>query len=100
MDAARTLPQAFVSMEFIPARDRRTVLSAMLTSCISPITGHDGKFIGVVGVDISMATITEMMDAIRPCETGYASLVGPAGDGDQPRREIPDHRPAAAGSSL
>ncbi len=52
----------------------------LITSCIAPVTSEDGRFLGVVGVDIDMNTTTAILDAIHPDETGYAFLVGPTGD--------------------
>jgi methyl-accepting chemotaxis protein len=52
----------------------------LMTSCIAPVTSEDGTFLGVVGIDIEMDTLTGILDAIHPYGAGYAFLVGPTGD--------------------
>lgn len=46
----------------------------LITSVCVPIM-HNGKAIGVAGVDLSMATFNEMLAKIHPFETGYSFLV-------------------------
>ena len=57
--------------------DKSTKL--LMTSCIVPLLSADGTFVGVVGIDISMATVAAMTSAIHPYQTGFAFLVGPTG---------------------
>ena len=52
----------------------------LMTSCVVPIFDVDGAFVGVVGIDIDLATITAMLASIHPYDTGYAFLVGNSGD--------------------
>ena len=52
----------------------------LMTSCVVPMFGADGAFVGVVGIDIDLATITAMLASIHPYDTGYAFLVGNTGD--------------------
>jgi methyl-accepting chemotaxis protein len=46
----------------------------LITSVCVPII-HNGKAIGVAGVDLSLATFNEMLAKIHPFETGYSFLV-------------------------
>ena len=52
----------------------------LMTSCIAPIFAADGTFIGVVGIDIDLATITALLASLHPYGTGYAFLAGNTGD--------------------
>jgi methyl-accepting chemotaxis protein len=52
----------------------------LITSCIVPLLSADGSFYGVVGIDIDMATVSAMIAAIHPYDTGFAFLVSPTGD--------------------
>ena len=52
----------------------------LMTSCIVPVFNGEGTFLGVVGIDINLVTITAMIASIHPYETGYAFLVGNTGD--------------------
>jgi methyl-accepting chemotaxis protein len=52
----------------------------LMTSCIAPIFAADGTFIGVVGIDIDLATITALLASLHPYGTGYAFLVGNTAD--------------------
>lgn len=46
----------------------------LLTTLVVPIIS-DGRFIGAVGVDISLNTFQNIVSKISPLETGYASLI-------------------------
>ncbi|MEA1960869.1 MAG: methyl-accepting chemotaxis protein [Bacillota bacterium] len=50
----------------------------LMTSLVVPIM-YDGKFLGAVGVDITLDTLQEMITNIKPFETGYAALVENSG---------------------
>jgi methyl-accepting chemotaxis protein len=52
----------------------------LMTSCIVPVMTADGAFLGVVGVDINLATITALVSSIHPYDTGYAFIVGNSGE--------------------
>ncbi|MEC4722804.1 methyl-accepting chemotaxis protein [Noviherbaspirillum sp. CPCC 100848] len=53
-------------------------IDTLMTSLVVPVK-HDGKFVGVVGVDIALADLQSEISSIRPYETGYASLISNAG---------------------
>ncbi len=46
----------------------------LITSLVVPII-HEGKFVGVAGLDIALDTFQDMIKGIKPFETGYASLI-------------------------
>ncbi|MFZ5969757.1 MAG: methyl-accepting chemotaxis protein [Bacillota bacterium] len=46
----------------------------LLTSLVVPII-NDNQFLGVVGVDIALSALQEMIMDIKPYETGHASLI-------------------------
>ncbi|MBF8984588.1 methyl-accepting chemotaxis protein [Lutibacter sp. B2] len=48
--------------------------NVLITSLVVPIM-NDGKFLGVVGIDISLDTFQKMISEIKPFETGYAALI-------------------------
>ena len=48
--------------------------SVVMTSLVTPIV-VDGKVLGVAGVDLSLSAIQARLGAIRPYETGSASLI-------------------------
>jgi methyl-accepting chemotaxis protein len=52
----------------------------LMTSCVVPVFAEDGAFVGVVGIDIDLATITQLLAALHPYGTGYAFLVGNSAD--------------------
>ena len=47
--------------------------SVMISEYIVPIVA-EGKFLGVVGIDLSLDSFQESVGAIKPFETGYAAL--------------------------
>ena len=51
---------------------------ALITSVVAPII-INGVFTGIVGVDISIETLHEIISKIKPYETGYAYLVSNGG---------------------
>lgn len=50
----------------------------LITSLVTPII-YDGKFVGAVGIDISLDTFQEMITQIKPFDTGYAALIDNTG---------------------
>lgn len=46
----------------------------LLTSLVVPIICEE-KFLGVVGIDITLNTFQELISGIKPFQTGYASLI-------------------------
>ena len=50
----------------------------VMSSCSSPIY-YNGEFVGCVTVDMSLASMEEMVSGIKVGETGYAMLVDSAG---------------------
>ncbi|MCD4736167.1 MAG: hypothetical protein K8R53_09000, partial [Bacteroidales bacterium] len=46
----------------------------LITSVVAPIK-HNGKVIGVAGIDIALTAFGEMISGIKPFETGYGFLV-------------------------
>ncbi len=46
----------------------------MITSLSVPIN-YKGEFVGVVGIDLALNSLQELIDDIKPYETGYASLI-------------------------
>jgi len=69
----------------------------LITSVVVPIK-IDGRFVGVAGVDLALADIAQQLAAIKPYDTGRASLLSQAGQylGDtdparigQPAKDLP-----------
>lgn len=54
-------------------------MDVIMASCTAPVYGADGKFIGVVTVDIALGAIEELVNGIQVGENGYAMLT--TGDG-------------------
>jgi methyl-accepting chemotaxis protein len=50
----------------------------LLTSLVVPIMDQ-GQFIGVAGIDIALDKMQEIVSAIKPFETGYATLISNTG---------------------
>ncbi len=46
----------------------------LMTSAVTPIV-VDGKFYGVVGVDMALAALSKMVSTIKPYDTGKASII-------------------------
>lgn len=46
----------------------------LVTSVVIPIT-YNGKYVGVVGIDIVLETIQKKLEVIKPFEEGYVSLL-------------------------
>lgn len=46
----------------------------LITSLVAPIE-HDGKIVGVAGIDIELTSFGDMISKIKPFETGYGFLV-------------------------
>ncbi|MGG2475068.1 cache domain-containing protein, partial [Rhizobium sp. BR5] len=55
-----------------------TEVPTTMTSLAYPVTS-DGKMIGVAGVDISLASLTQKLQALHPFETGRVTLVSQGG---------------------
>ena len=51
---------------------------ALITSVTIPIV-HDGKIIGVTGIDLELSEIQAMVSAIKPFGTGYSALYSTGG---------------------
>ncbi len=60
----------------------------LITSLFVPIL-EDGKFLGVVGIDISLETLQKNIKTIKPFETGYAALI--ANNGTYVAHKDDDH---------
>ncbi|MBN2693870.1 Cache 3/Cache 2 fusion domain-containing protein, partial [bacterium] len=54
-------------------------VDVMVVSFASPIINKNGDVLGVVGVDISMDKIREIISKIKPYNTGYAMLISNSG---------------------
>lgn len=54
-------------------------INVYMFSYIVPLFGDDGESIGVVGMDIEFSTITDMVDAVKLYDTGYAFLANREG---------------------
>ena len=52
--------------------------SILMSSLVSPVT-QNGKTLGAAGVDITLATLQDRVNRIRPYETGYARLLSNKG---------------------
>ncbi len=50
----------------------------LMSSAVAPII-VDGKFMGVVGVDMTLDVLYNMLAKVRPYETGMASLISNSG---------------------
>ena len=60
----------------------------LMTSLVVPVHGADGRFLGVVGVDLPLDRLGEEITRIKVGETGYAALVSNGGVYDaHPRSE-------------
>ncbi|MFH0724805.1 MAG: methyl-accepting chemotaxis protein [Pseudomonadota bacterium] len=46
----------------------------LITSLVAPIQ-HNGKVVGVAGIDIELTAFTELVSGIKPYETGNAALI-------------------------
>ena len=51
----------------------------LMTSYISPIIDHSGKFTGIAGVDVSLNTLDTQVSEIKVFDSGYAFLVSNTG---------------------
>lgn len=51
----------------------------LLTSLVVPITGLDGRFLGIAGVDIKLEDFQQAVGAIKLYQTGYLSLYSQGG---------------------
>ncbi len=71
----------------------------LITSVAAPIR-RDGRVVGVAGIDMSLATLQELIDGIRPFGTGRAMLVSTdgavVGGGDPAQAGKPAARDIAA----
>ena len=68
---------------------RDIMTGALLATVASPIY-LNGEFVGVVAVDITLATLDEVLSKIKVGETGYAFVLAPDGRflGDPPRPDL------------
>ncbi|MBD2870946.1 bifunctional diguanylate cyclase/phosphodiesterase [Paenibacillus arenilitoris] len=48
--------------------------SVLMTSLVKPILDGQGRFLGIVGADISLASVQEDIEAVRPLG-GYANII-------------------------
>ena len=74
-----TLPKEAKRLAIIPPyRDMDTADKVLMTSVVMPIM-EAGKSLGVVGIDIKLEFLHELISAIKPYETGYARLISDKG---------------------
>lgn len=79
--------------------------NVLMTSIVEPIKQND-KFVGVVGVDVSLDSIGEVLSTIHPYQNGYVSLISNAGnwvvnpDKAKITKAIGDELPAEAASAI
>ncbi|MFM7042025.1 MAG: exo-alpha-sialidase [Planctomycetaceae bacterium] len=66
----RTGRDAWIEPYLYPVAGREV----LITSLVSPIR-MDGSFVGIAGLDIDLATLTDRVGAIKPFGTGYGILV-------------------------
>ena len=50
----------------------------LMATVVAPIK-MDGRFLGIVAIDISLDTFEKMMDSVKPFETGYGYLISNEG---------------------
>src|SRR5690606_6791406 len=65
----------------------------LLTTTSVPIV-VDGRFVGVAGIDVSLSSLQEKVQAIRVYDTGYASLLSAGG------LYVGDRDPANVGKAM
>jgi methyl-accepting chemotaxis protein len=51
----------------------------MMTTVASPIESDTGRTVGVVGIDIALSVLQEMVDRIKPYDKGYTFLLSSSG---------------------
>lgn len=51
----------------------------LMFTCVAPLRGKDGQFIGMTGFDTPVATLNSIVENARVFETGYLSLIAPDG---------------------
>jgi methyl-accepting chemotaxis protein len=75
-----TLPKQARRLVIIPPyRDMDTEDNILMTSLTAPIIDGD-KVLGVVGIDIELAFIHDLIHVITPYQTGYAMLISDQGE--------------------
>lgn len=55
------------------------VTGGPMVSVMHPITGNNGALVGVQGLDVSLTTLTDLLQSIKLGETGYLILIDEAG---------------------
>lgn len=51
----------------------------LMFTCVAPLRGKEGQFIGMTGFDTPVATLNSIVENARVFETGYLSLIAPDG---------------------
>ena len=70
-----TQPMATGKAEWMnPLRGMTTNEEPIFTFCL-PLTGPDGKPIGVMGVDVSLSLLSDIVDDATPSENSYCTLI-------------------------
>ncbi len=73
-----TMPKENRRLTLIPPHVD-TGVNTLMTTTAMPIM-HNGRVVGAVGVDISLAFIQSAIEKIRPLETGYIMIVSGEGE--------------------
>ena len=70
-----TQPMATGKAEWMnPLRGMTTNEEPIFTFCL-PLPGPDGKPVGVMGVDVSLSLLSDIVDAATPSENSYCTLI-------------------------
>lgn len=75
-----TIPRASNKIELIePYAELTDGVTRYMASAVAPVRDASGRFIGVAGLDITLATMQESVSGLRPLGVGMAGLVSAAG---------------------
>ncbi len=75
-----TLPQnSLKEMVTEPYLDTPQGKEVLMVSTVAPIISRDGRFLGVVGVDMSLENLQKMLGQLTLFRTGFGRLISPKG---------------------
>lgn len=78
-----------VGWYYLPVQAKRAIwmdpylnanINVYMISYVVPLYAEDGTSIGIIGMDIDFGQITDQVDAIKLCTTGYAFLANAEGE--------------------
>ncbi|MBQ9661146.1 MAG: SpoIIE family protein phosphatase [Bacteroidales bacterium] len=59
--------------------DPKDDTAEMVTTYCKPLTGYDGRFVGVLSVDLSLSWLSETISSVRPYPNAYSIMIGRGG---------------------